>query len=98
MTQNEFDQLIDQHFKDRQDERYVRNLSATLAKLIHLPLDHSLVAVLGKGDETDNADALQTWVAKELKSCRLDQGDPLDYLYARILSDLADKLNGPLGS
>jgi len=93
MTKHEFEQLVNTHFKDRSDERYVRNLAATLAKLISMPLDHSLVAVLGEGKESTNQDALEHWVAAELAKCRLEFGDPLDYLYARILCDLAEKFS-----
>ncbi len=90
MTQYEFEELARRHFRDRMDKKYVRNLAATLARLARIPLDHSLVALLGKGTEKDNADALESWVARELARCNLDDGDPLDYLYARVLCELVD--------
>lgn len=70
--------------------RRIRNLAESLAHIAGVAEGRHLVAMLGNGDEFSNVEALQTWVAFEMKNCGLPESNELDYLYARLLMVLGD--------
>jgi hypothetical protein len=70
--------------------RRTRNLAESLAYLAEVSEGRQLVALIGNGDEFSNIEALQTWVAFELKNCNLSEESELDYLYARLFMVLGD--------
>lgn len=70
--------------------RKIRNLAESLAHIANIAQGRHLVAILGNGDEFSNIEALQTWVAFELKHCSLAESNELDYLYARLLMVLGE--------
>lgn len=70
--------------------RKIRNLAESLAHIACVAEGRHLVSILGNGDEFSNVEALQTWVAFELKHCGLAEDSELDYLYARLFMVLGD--------
>lgn len=71
-------------------KRKITNLADSLALLGRIPEGSQLVAIIGKGSERSNIEALRTWVGKELKQCGLCEENELDYLYARLLMILGE--------
>ena len=70
--------------------RKIRNLAESLAHIAGVAQGRHLVAMIGNGDEFSNVEALQTWLAFELRHCGLPENNELDYLYARLLIVLGD--------
>lgn len=78
-------ETINKQTRSNQKKRYTRNLAESLSLIARIPDGKQLVCILGKGDESNNLEALSTWINNELKICTLDQCSHLDYLYARFL-------------
>jgi len=78
-------ETINKQTRSNQKKRYTRNLAESLSLITRIPDGKQLVCILGKGDESNNLEALSTWINNELKICTLDQCSHLDYLYARFL-------------
>ena len=87
-------QQLEKHIEKEEINRLVqrrnRNLAESLAHIAGVAEGRHLVALIGNGDEFSNIDALQTWVAFELKRCSLAEDNELDYLYARLLGVLGE--------
>ena len=78
-------ETINKQTRSNQKKRYTRNLAESLSLIARIPEGKQLVCIFGKGDESNNIEALSTWINNELKICTLDQCSHLDYLYARFL-------------
>lgn len=73
-----------------QKKRHTKNLAESLCLIAHIPEGKQLVCIIGKGNERNNLEAVVSWIEQELKSCTLDTGNHLDYLYARFLQEFSD--------
>ena len=71
-------------------KRKIRNLAESLAHIANVSEGRQLAALIGSGDEHSNIEALQTWIALELKHYELSEENKLDYLYARLFMVLSD--------
>lgn len=90
MNPKQLEENIATHLKSKTDNRFIKNITATLFKSLKIPMDNSLTCLIGNGNEKDNQEALETWVRKELRKFPDDIGDPIDYLYARFCCELAN--------
>jgi len=90
MNTQQLDRQFQQQEVNRLVKRRIRNLAESLAHLAEVSEGRQLVALIGNGDEFSNIEALQTWVALELKHCGLCEENELDYLYARLFMVLGD--------
>lgn len=77
-----------------EERRYCRNAATALMILAYIkPEDCGLVHFLGNGTERTNAEAVYTWVNRNLRVVREVErsgSDPLDYLYAELLRTLPE--------
>ena len=90
MNTQELERVVEREEVNRFIRRKVRNLAEALACISEIPEGRQIVSIVGNGDERSNVEALQTWVAFELKHCGLCESNELDYLYARLLMVLGD--------
>jgi hypothetical protein len=90
MNVQELEMVLVKEELNRLARRRTQNLAAALASIAGIADGRHIVSLIGKGDERSNLEALNTWVAFELKHCKLADENQLDYLYARLLMVLGD--------
>lgn len=94
MNQQEFIDLVNQHGDEVAHHRAYKNLSRTLADMIHIDIyGYNLISILGKGHELTNLEAITSWV----KATHI-QGLPWEYEGETILDDLLIKLERKLSN
>ncbi|MGB7389457.1 MAG: hypothetical protein WA929_17870 [Pseudomonas neustonica] len=70
-------------------DQYLNNLAASLTAGLGNPFGSELVALIGSGHETNNREALLSWVTfmrHEVFALRMEGGNVLEHLRARLVN------------
>ncbi|MBD7976812.1 hypothetical protein H9642_06365 [Pseudomonadaceae bacterium Sa2CUA2] len=85
------DYLFENKIASLEEQGYMTKIATTLSHYLGNPNGTELVCILGSGEEKNNHQALNTWVAyhsKEIFELRLEGVNPLEYLKEKLESQL----------